>query len=287
MTLPNFLIIGAPKAGTTGLYQTLRHHPQIFLSQVKEPNFFLSPEYFKHINNEQDYRALFNNIKPQHLAIGEASVGYLGWPKAAKKIYAAIPEARLIAILRQPAERIYSHYLMYLRVGEEKITNFSTIVDAMTGVHDIPLKNGEIYRMFSLYSASLKRYLTLFPREQMCIFLYEDWKNNSDQMMHELLTFLKVTPDVKLKIRHDNAGGLPLFPGFYQFLNTPNPVKGFIRRLFPYTWGKKMIDSASQTMLVKAPPLDPELRFRLNQIFRDDILELQDLICRDLSAWLA
>lgn len=287
MPFPNFLIIGAPKAGTTGLYKTLRQHPQIFLSQVKEPNFFMQPEFYNKINNKEDYLALFANAKPQHLAVGEASVLYLGDEEAARNIYQAIPDVRMVAVLRQPAERIYSHYIMYLRLKREPLTDFSTVVDIMTGVKDLQTRNNAIYLRESLYAANLKRYLALFPRKQFFISLYDDWRKSPQQVLSGLYSFLNVNPDIDLPAIRDNKGGLPLFPDFFYFLNTPNPVKTIFRKFFPLRLGKKIIDSTSQLMLVKAPPMNPDLRMHLTQFFRADILELQDLLDRDLSSWLA
>ncbi|HPH96422.1 MAG TPA: sulfotransferase domain-containing protein [Anaerolineaceae bacterium] len=287
MPYPNFLIIGAPKAGTTGLYKTLRQHPQIFLSQVKEPNFFMQPAHYNKINNREDYLALFANVKPQYLAVGEASVQYLGDEEAAWNIHQAIPDVRLIAVLRQPAERIYSHFLMYLRLKRETITDFATIVDVMTGVKNIPAEHSSLYIKESLYAANLRRYLALFPQEQFHISLYADWKKSPDQVVSDICSFLNVNPDLKLPILRDNKSGLPIFPRLFHLLNTPNAVKNLFRKFFPLRLGKCIIDTASQLMLVKAPPLDPELRLRLTQFFRDDILELQDLLDRDLSFWLS
>ncbi len=285
MTLPNFLIIGAPKAGTTGLYYTLRQHPQIFLSDPKEPFYFLPPEKQHDIKNMADYLALFSNIPDGKVAIGEASVHYLGNPASPKMIYNALPKARLIAILRQPADRTYSHYLMYRREGKEDISDFSTIIQSLENP-DISIKRKMDYLEDSLYSVSLKRYLSLFPREQMLIFLYEDWKTRPDEVLQKIMAFLGVDASINLMVKNENVTMKPRLPGLFNFLNSPQTIKNLLKKVIPYRWGKEVINRINQVLLFKSPPLNPTDRHRLTKVFRSDIIELQDLIGRDLSSWL-
>ncbi len=123
MTMPNFLIVGAMKCGTTALYYYLEQHPQIFMSPVKEPNFFCfeGREGLDSGNSITDiaaYRGLFRGVSSER-AIGEASHCYLYEPRAVERIKHYTPDARLIAILRSPIERAYSHFLHAVRNGTE------------------------------------------------------------------------------------------------------------------------------------------------------------------------
>ena len=133
MTMPNFLIIGANKAGTTSIYSYLKQHPQIYMSPVKEPMFFTlegknidRTEVSRQItlktavNDIEDYQALFQGVSNEK-AIGEASTAYLHCPWCAERIKQYIPDVKLIAILRDPIERAYSNYLMYVRWGLETL----------------------------------------------------------------------------------------------------------------------------------------------------------------------
>ena len=136
MPMPNFLVIGAAKSGTTALYHTLKQHPQIFMSPVKEPHFFAfegeRPVYCGPGDRElfnprvvfrlEDYVRLFDGLRAQ-TAVGEASVQYLmRSDAAAARIRQHIPRAKLIAILRQPADRAYSHYIMLRSQGLERLS---------------------------------------------------------------------------------------------------------------------------------------------------------------------
>ena len=137
MSMPNFLIIGAAKSGTSSLYAYSKQHPEIYMSSLKEPRFFAfegekvdfcgpGSDVFNQetITNLEAYRALFNRVSDEK-AIGEASPAYLCVPKAAECIYHYIPDVKLIVILRQPAERAYSSFLHTVRAGVEVNTDFT------------------------------------------------------------------------------------------------------------------------------------------------------------------
>src|SRR5918998_2242905 len=128
MTMPNFLLIGAMKAGTTAFYQLLDKHPQVYMSPNKEPNFFAfegekldfrAPSDIEGLNRHavteiEEYQALFDGVSGEK-AIGEASHWYMYKPEASGRIKHHLPEAKLIAVLRDPAERAYSEFLHFVR----------------------------------------------------------------------------------------------------------------------------------------------------------------------------
>ncbi|MDY7015905.1 MAG: sulfotransferase, partial [Cyanobacteriota bacterium] len=143
MVLPNFLIIGAAKGGTTSLYTWLAQHPQIYMTPVKEPNFFaLQGENFNYpsgtvsqryldecVTNFEAYLEQFKAVNCE-IAIGEASPFYLYHPQAASRIQQTIPDVKLIAILRDPVERAYSNFLHHIREGFETVEDFSQALQA-------------------------------------------------------------------------------------------------------------------------------------------------------------
>ena len=138
MTMPNFLIIGAMKSGTTALYYYLEQHPDIYMSPVKEPNFFSSHKQENAADTVTEfgiYRQLFSGGSGKK-AIGEASHSYLYEPGAAAEIRRYIPEAKLIAILRNPIERAYSHFLHMVRSGTEPLDDFArALQEDVVGIH--------------------------------------------------------------------------------------------------------------------------------------------------------
>jgi len=130
MTIPNFLIIGAAKSGTTSLYHALKQHPKIFMSPVKEPNFFaleggelnypqgtVDPRYLAQcITTKEEYNQQFEGVSNE-IAVGEASPIYLYHPQAPVRIKNCLPNVKIIVILRNPIERAYSNFLHHIREG--------------------------------------------------------------------------------------------------------------------------------------------------------------------------
>src|SRR5918997_438225 len=166
MTMPNFLIIGAMKSGTTALYYYLEQHPEIYMSPVKEPNFFSSQEQenaadaVTHIGT---YQHLFRGVSGQK-AIGEAPHSYLYEPGAAAEIRRYSPDAKLIAILRNPIDRAHSHFLHMVRSGTEPLDDFArALQEDVVGIHKERIFQDYIGR--GLYYDQLKRYFNAFSRD--------------------------------------------------------------------------------------------------------------------------
>ena len=167
MTMPNFLMVGAQKCGTPSLYYYLKQHPQIYMSPVKEAHFFdveegEKPDFrrashsSRPVSGIEDYRALFAGVKDE-TAIGEASPSYVYIPEAPRRIRSRLPDAKLIAILRDPADRAYSAFLHTSRSGREPLTDFA---QALREEED-RIRNGwhplYHYRERGFYHAQLKR----------------------------------------------------------------------------------------------------------------------------------
>ena len=175
MTMPNFFIIGAMKSGTTALYYYLEQHPEIYMSPVKEPNFFCSQEQRNGADSVTDigtYQHLFRDVLGQ-IAIGEASHCYLYDPRAAAEIRRCVPDAKLIAILRNPIDRAYSHFLHMVRTGLEPLGDFAQALhEEEAGAYKERIFQDYVGRGF--YYSQLKRYFGTFDRKQIRFISYED-----------------------------------------------------------------------------------------------------------------
>lgn len=211
---PNFLIVGANKAGTTSIHSYCNQHPQIFMSKVKEPMFFTaSPELAKrnrankqnktmtdHLANPQvitsieDYQNLFVGGE-NAIARGEASTSYLAIPdKAIPKIKSMFPHMKIIACLRDPIDRAFSCYCMYHGAGIEKRSFEQAVADEIEGKLD-GIPSGRRYLTLGLYYWPLKKYLQAFGEKQVLILLFDNLKNNPTAFMKEIFTFLGVDDD--------------------------------------------------------------------------------------------
>ena len=292
MTMPNFLIIGAMKSGTTALYYYLEQHPEIYMSPVKEPNFFSSQEQDNAadaVTNIGTYRQLFRGASGKK-AIGEASHSYLYEPGAAAEIRHYVPEAKLIAILRNPIDRAYSHFLHMVRTGTEPLDDFvQALREEEVGIHKERTSQDYIGR--GLYYDQLKTYFGIFPREQVKIYLYEDLSGAAISTVQDAFRFLKVdgsfVPDVSLR---RNVSGHPKFKTLDGLLRSQSRLKNAAKMYLParLRWRlSKAFDDLKTRNLVEPPPLQSEVRRQLISVYREDILKLQDLIRRDLSWWLA
>ena len=311
--LPNFILAGAGESGTTSLYYYLKQHPQVYMSPVKEPNFFaaddiLSLPDFKplregqlssllaemegkersqcpiSITTREDYLRLFQNVRDQ-IAIGEASVMYLWFPSAAPAIHRTLPRAKLIFVLRDPTERLYTLYLRTLRAGQ-RVTFRDWLLQAMQtkpdrrqGMqrHPIPLDCG-------LYATHLKPFFDMFPREQIRIYLYETYRADARAVLSDIFGFLGVNADhpVDLSRRH-NETGVPRFA----------TVDRLRQRVFGNAslteWLPSPVIQALRSFYNRRKagfPMEPDDRRMVTDYYRDELLRTQDLIGFDLSKWL-
>jgi hypothetical protein len=296
MSKPNFFVIGAARSGTTSLYSYLKQHPDVFMSPIKETNFFAyegeNMEFRSVIRfpivTADAYLALFQGASKEK-AVGEASPLYLHSRYAAEGIREFCPGAKLIAILRNPVDRAHSSFHLHLRGGEEKRSFAKAIWQEQQGIADASLRFGQRhYLRFGCYSRYLSTYFQLFERRQIEVYLFDDLAANPLALMRKLFGFLEVdaafAPDVSL--RH-NAAGLPR-NRCWQLLLTKNTLTRTLRRLLPAGarhYALEIQDAARSRRLAK-PKLSEELRRELNEFYRDDILKLQDLIQRDLRSWL-
>jgi hypothetical protein len=291
MTMPNFLIIGAMKSGTTALYYYLEQHPEIYMSPVKEPNFFSSQEQENAadaVTNIGTYQHLFRGGSGKK-ALGEASHSYLYEPRAAAEIKRYVPEAKLIAILRNPIDRAYSHFLHMVRTGMEPLDDFAQALrEEEVRIHKERTFQDYIGR--GLYYQQLKRYFGTFPQEQVRVYLYEDLSGAPISTVQDAFRFLKVddsfVPDVSLR---RNVSGQPKYKTLDGLLRRQSRIKHAAKIYLParMRWRlSKTFDDLKTRNLAEPPPVQSKVRRHLIGVYREDILKVQELIHRDLSGWL-
>lgn len=280
MTLPDFVIIGAPKAATTSLYHWLRQHPEIYLPDLKEPMFFCflpdDPTHRKDagtrfpITTLDQYEALF--APGRHAAVvGEATAAYFDVPYAPAHMQRVIPDAKLIASLRDPVGRVFSHAQMSVRTGHADDVEVEVRRLAAT---DEPL-----------YAPKLRRWLEHFPRERLAVFRYDDVVGDTQTVLREIYRFLGVDDAVSVDTGVAfNPGGLARSSLLQRVIEAP-----VLRRLKPLAPEAvfRLAARARRWNAQVPEPLPPDLVTELRTRFRDDIVETQELVGLDLSAWLA
>lgn len=300
MIMPNFLVIGAAKAGTTSLYKYLEQHPDLYMSSFKEPGFFAfegekpvlnGPGAQKWVDRWVttdlfSYQQLFKEYTGQK-AIGEASSYYLYYhDKVPFTIKKYVPNVKLIVILRDPVDRAFSNYVWAVRDRAEPIADFSEALSAENGRI---LDNWGVkwrYLDQGFYCRQLQPYYERFNRDRIKVCLYEDLISNPVGLIQDIFSFLDIdntfVPDIS---RKHNKSLLPRNKAWHQFLTKPNAVKSLLKPFLPVELRQYLQKTATAKNLFK-PQLTPGIRQKLVKQYREDILQLQDLIDRDLSSWL-
>lgn len=297
--LPDFFVIGAGKSGTTSLWHYLSQHPGIFMCRPKEPSFMAYGEQAwpytrpgadyvtkaRLVTTLDAYQALFSAATPAQMA-GEASVSSLAVLRSATRIWHYTPNAKLIVILRQPADRAFSHYNMILRNGYEPINDFANALAAEPARISQGWWPGFHYRWQGLYAQHLARYLELFDKRQLCVLLYEDLLADPAGLMKRVYTFLGVdetfAPDTAR--RYNEGGSRPVHGTLNAWLRNNRLTRALRRHAQPIY---QPLKRAANATLTQRPVLAPEFRDELTQSYREEIMRLQELIARDLSQWLA
>jgi hypothetical protein len=276
---PNFLVIGANKAGTSSLHQYLDQHPDIFMSPVKEPMYFrygFSDEALdleeknlvrRLFRTEPEYLQLFEGAKNEKMR-GESSTTYLANSSCAKHIHSFNPEMKIIAILRNPIERAYSNYQMYIRKGLENLSFQKAVENERNGLKE-KCPQGKKYLKLGKYAQSLSSYFDLFGREQVKVFLYEDMKAQKELLV-EIFQFLEVREDVNIdtSIMHNS------FPTF-----SYNRFVRALQRQLPSGLVGHLLSN------VLTSKLDEVTFNSLKEYYDEENRTLASLIGRDLSHW--
>ncbi|MBE9060459.1 sulfotransferase [cf. Phormidesmis sp. LEGE 11477] len=300
MVLPNFLIFGVQKAGTTSVYSYLQQHPQVFMSPRKETEFLgrdpaqidsssdkplLTPGGRAQIVTLEAYKALFEGVTNE-VAIGEASPNYLfRHERAVPAIQKYVPKAKLVAILRNPVERAYSDYLMHVRqvVGNQKPLAEQIETSAESS---FTLLKGR-------YFAGMKHFLETFGPQQVKVFLYEDLKGDAPGLMRDLYRFIGVDPEFAVDTgQRQQTAAVPKNQSVNRLLRTDNPVRSAVGTLLRTVMPEEKRQALRSRLIAansagkEAMPLSDQDCQRLKAYYREDVLKLQDLINRDLSAWL-
>lgn len=307
---PNFFIVGAPKAGTTSLYHYLDQHPRIYMCPVKEPCHFapeVRPENFApqyrgvyeagemkqylrgherekrfsgYVPDWADYLSLFEQATDE-TAIGEASVCYLWSPNAAKNIAARLPHARIVALLRHPAERAWSQYQHGVANGHVD-KSFRQQIEACLQSRGDKFTPAWPFLEFGLYARQISAYFDLFPRENIKVCFYQDGLAG---IVADLFRFLDVDPEFQVNFarKHLESATSQKPTMVYQALRkaglwqplrklAPRGVRSTLRKL---AFRKRVVTSMQEA----------DRRF-LCEYYREDVLSLSKLVGRDLTSWL-
>lgn len=293
--LPNFLIIGAAKAGTTSLYELLKQHPDVYLPFNKEPMFFSHDDNFKR-GSKWYARVYFRNAN-RFLARGEATPHYLYWSdKVApriKQLYGQVP-IKFIVIFREPASRAYSWYWNMVKEGQENLS-----FKAALKQESIRLNKNEprlrhagsmIYGYYrgSCYASALKPFLDLFPYNNFHFILQEDLDNDFTNTIQQLLAFLGLNNAIKLNPQSSNPASMPRSMRIQTWLRQQSGLRQFLLSFIPLRLRYIVKTSLlkANTRPSKYPNLDSEVEQELKVLLESEVRQLEHVIKRELTSWL-
>lgn len=251
MPLPGFLIIGTMKGGTSALARAVSRHPDVFIPSGKEVRFF------DHHYDEglEWYESRFASA-PLDAVVGEASPGYMYRSTTHQRIAAILPEARFVAILRNPVDRAYSHYRHNVRRGRES-RNFRQALDSESEI-DRSDHSQDVYAYMDLgrYCTQLRGLEQLVGRDSLMVLENSELRFSESAVMNRLWDFIGVNPEFRPTVR------MPLR-----------------KRV------KNLLSPSRRSRLGGYPPMDPEIRAELLEKTRTDVEDLEEWWDRDLSSW--
>lgn len=281
---PNLFLLGAPKAATTSLHRYLDQHPQISMSDPKEPHFFtrtwdeLGDDPDALAEAETAYKQLFADASEP--VVGESSPGYLWRPEVPERIHQRVEEPKLLACLRDPVQRAYSDYLMGIRHG--------TLDAPFPEVIETEREHGWREAVDPLiergrYGTQLERYADTFGLENLHVVLLDDLKQDALGTLESIARFLDVDVDAMQEVDYEtvhNPFGVPKNALASHVLNA-EPLKRLARLIVPE---KLRIYVGEHLLLDKPdkPPMDPEAKRMLAEIYEPEIRKAEELLDRQL-----
>jgi hypothetical protein len=296
MLTPDFLVVGAARAGTTTLHSYLRQHPGIFLPDIKEPCFFIfegnNSEYERGkfafaVRDIASYENLFRKAKADQMT-GEMSTPYLYlYDKTIatiKKYFNSFSEIKIVIMLRNPVDRAYSQYCWRVRDGREPL-DFEKAIDAEQERIKANYSFDYFYLDRGFYFNQVKAYMDNF--RQVHVMLFEDFENEPRRVLTDLCHFLRVDEQFDFKkLEPQNESSFPRWKSLGKIATSESKLKYKIWYSIPDPVRKKIRNIFTHLNTKGKMSMDPLVRKKLTEVYREDILALQKLIGRDLTGWL-
>lgn len=294
-SLPNTLIIGAAKAGTTTLYDLLKQHPQVFLSFDKEPMFFSRDDFF--FQGVEWYTQKFFDGSDNYPVRGEATPHYLYW---AKKVSPRIKETynnrppKFIVILRNPIERAYSWYWNMVSEGREKLSFLDALLAEESRIRDnwteLEYFGWMKYGYFrgGCYASQIQNFFENFPKDRFYILLQEDLIRDQRTSMKNIFNFLGVNPEFDITPGLSNPSAAPRIRSLHMLIRNPSQFKDFLKPFLPdrFRHEIKSMILKNNIKRFRYPEMESRAYSYLKEKFAFEIASLSVIIERDLSHWI-
>lgn len=299
MALPDFLLIGAPKAGTTALHVALARHPQLCMSEIKEPKFFLTDgppptgggpgdakTYSEYVWKQEDYERLWEHGDPGQLR-GESTTLYLQDPQAHDRIRKLVPDAKLVAVLRDPVDRAHSNWAHLRSHGLEPVADFPRA--CMLGRRRAEQGWGAFWQYLEIgrYGRQLEHLFRVFDREQVLVLLYRDLREEPLETLDRVCAFLGVETGLLDEVPAENVtahvdDGLvnATLHQLLQGIDALGAVAPPLHRT-AQSLGVKLLQREQRTR----PALSEEERMLLLPHYYEDLVVLEEQLGRSFAHW--
>ena len=300
MQRPNFFIVGGVKCGTTSLYEYLRQHPQVFMPDIKEPIYFgqdltlnLDLCTRNTIHHWDNYLALFDKAV-EHPRIGEATVWYLYSETAAAEIYEYDPTAKIIIMVRNPVDVMYSLHGELLWDCNEDILEFGEALaaqdDRRQGLR-IPstayFPQTLQYDRVVAFSEQIQRYFDAFGRDAICVEVFDDFVADTAAAYRRIAEYLEIDQNFHPELKRFNESKPTQLRQLNRFFAKRPGLRRAINRVLPLPLFRKIRSGISRAFSSgdRTTSLDPQLRRELQERMRPEVEKLSDLLGRDLTDW--
>ena len=302
MPIANFFILGAPKCGTTSLQSYLDQHPETCFSRYKEPNYFalkgkslpekgpVSPQlmqelvYSHSITDFDTYQNQFLHHNNEKI-LGDASVRYLYTPGTAENIHQVAPNVKMVAVLREPVSRLYSHFCMNKQYQLEPL-NLLDAIEAEQERREQRWGWDWHYVNIGLYTEQLKHYFKLFDRQQLKVYLYDDFRENPIGVYQDVCKFLEIDdtfiPDMTKRSKQAYLAKNLMLD---RWLHRKNPSRDALKKILPIRTWESMNKTIEQWNSKPIPKISSMEQTTLKPLFKTDIQNLEDLLNRK-TGWL-
>jgi hypothetical protein len=303
---PDFFIVGHAKSGTTALYEMLRSHPQVYMPDLKETRFFareLHPDppgaqssaSDEHPRTLEQYLSLFDAALPEQRA-GEASPSYIRSRTAAGRIAQLRPDARIVAIFREPASFLYSLHLQLLQAHVEtekdlgKAMALEDLRRTQSEASNTPIHQGLMYSEHVRYVEQLERYRAAFPSEQLLVLVYDDFRADNEGTVRRLLRFLDVDDTTAIEVLEANPTVAVRSPRLYELARSLSMGRGpgaraaktLIKAVTPRRLRRDALAAQRRAQWGKPDPPDERLMLELRRRFKGEVVALSEYLDRDL-----
>jgi len=302
--VPDFFIVGQPKSGTTALSEMLRRHPDIYMPDSKEPWFFAEelhertpPRPGGTPKTLDEYLSWFGAAEPGQ-RMGEASALYLWSRTAAERIAALCPDAKIIAILREPASLLRSLHLQFVESYVETESDFREAISlegARREGRDIPRYSywpqTLLYSEHVRYVEQLRRYHSVFPSEQVMVLIYDDFRAENAETVRRVQRFLEVDDTVPVQVMEANPTVGVRSQRLHALLHAVSvgrgpvsvAVKSTIKALTPTSARRGALRATQRNVIYREPPApDENLMQELRARFKGEVVALSEYLGRDL-----